>query len=808
MPAPDALPVCAHCRQPMPSATRVEGESRGEVFCCAGCAAVYRLLHDAGLERYYSLAGAAVTTPPETAPHGFDWLVPLVAESERGTTPLCALELDVQGIHCAGCVWLLDETFRRRQGGVRATVNPGLGKVHVVWRRGVFDVAAWVAEIERFGYRFGPSRKRATRASLELPLRLGVSAALTVNGMLFSLSFYFGLAPADGGVFRLFTWLAFALATGVVLVGGWPFLRSAARGLRSGLLHLDLPIATGILLVYALSLAQMRQGRGDVAYFDTLDVFICLMLAGRLLQERVLERNRHFLLEDEGADGIAVRVVRGDAVQVIAAPAVLAGDRLLVAPGDLLPTAATLEDGEADVRTDWITGEPDVTRLRGGAEIPAGAFNAGRRAFTAVARTDFAASPLVALLRRPAASRRRAGAHRRPWDRLARVWSAAVLGLAALGFLLWLPRGFDAAANVAAALLVVTCPCALGIAIPFAYELTQASLRRQRFFARSEDLLDRLARVRTVLFDKTGTLTLGRLELAHPEAVGRLEPRARRVAYNLAARSGHPVSVCLAAALAPTGVALEPAAVEEEPGRGLVWRRADGTWRLGAAAWAAAEAPAGAVTVLSRDGVVVADVSTREVQRADAAREVAALAAAGYAVWLLSGDGAARVLELARALGVSPEHARGGLLPAEKAACVAALDADDTLYLGDGINDALAFDAAYACGTPALDRPALPGRSDFFLLGPGIAPVGRALLAARRLRRVVRGLLVSSLAYNAVTVGLALSGLMSPLLAAVLMPASTLLLLTRTAWALSERRAAPARRPAAMPELAAGGATA
>ncbi len=786
-------PRCRHCRAPIPPTA---GSSH---YCCSGCEGVQRLLLDAGLERYYELAGSQVTAPAAgQPPTSHAWLEPLLETAEAGSgDALCALDLDVQGVHCAACVWLLNETFRRRGGGNGLTVNPALGKVRLVWARGQFAARDWVQEVERFGYQFGPARKTSSRSSIDLPLRLGICAALAVNVMLFSVSFYFGLKPTgsidDRAVFGLFTILSLVLSSAVVAIGGWPFFKSAWRSLESGVLHLDLPIAAGILAVYGISLAQLRHGRGDTAYFDTLNVFICLMLLGRLLQDRVLERNRRYLLEDDGADGIMVRVVHGERVELRRAPQVKAGDRLLVAPGDLVPVTATLLDRSASIRTDWITGESDARELEAGGAIPAGSFNAGSNAFHATAATAFADSPLVALLRQPQPRRQRPSAHQRAWNRLARGWVLGVLVLATVGFAVWLPQGVDRAINVAAALLVVTCPCAIGIAIPLAYELTQASLRRQGFFVRSSDLLDRLPRVRRLLFDKTGTLTLGRLELLDPEALGRLSATQRDVAYNLAARSAHPASACVAAALAGFDVRYDAAAeIAERPGRGVEWLRADGCWRLGRGDWAADVDRE--LTVLARDGELVATLETREALRPDAARQIGALSAAGYESWLLSGDGAERVEALARRLEIPAERAFSRLVPEAKARAVEALDHDDTLFLGDGVNDALAFERAFVAGTPAIDRPVMPAKSDFFIVGEGLRPLGDALAASLRLQHVVRGLLLSALVYNTFAIGLCLAGRMSPLLAAVLMPSSTLFLLTRTAWSLaapSDRDAAP-----------------
>lgn len=749
---------------------------------------VHNLLQEQGLDRYYALAGDKVSAVTLPVPRSHSWLEPLVEKAMGEEGSVCTLQLDVQGIHCAACVWLMNETFKRHQGSGDITVNPTLGTVRVHWKKGELELERWVKEVEAFGYQFGPARKEGSKKSIDLPVRLGISAAIAINVMLFSVSFYFGLTPDDPEVFKLFTRLSFALSTGTVLIGGWPFFQAAARGLRSRMLHLDLPIAMGIVLVYGMSVVQLvaSSGRGDLAYFDTLNTFITLMLLGRFLQERMLEKNRRYLLEDDGADGLLVRRVLGERLESVKAPKVVKDDVLLVAPGDLVPVEAVLLDLPAQISTDWMTGEAAPRRVEKGAVIPAGSFNAGRVAFHVKAAQDFAQSSLVALLRQPAPRAGGEAKYQQLWNRLAKRWVVTVLGVSSLGFLLWLPRGVDAAVNVAVSLLVITCPCAIGIAIPLAYELVQSRLRKGGFFVRATDLLDRLTDVKQLVFDKTGTLTLGRLELVDPQL--RLDPVQLDVAYNLAVRSSHPVSAALAKAFEAQGAKYDPSAqVEEVPGKGMEWRRADGAWRLGRADWTSGLDSR--ATSLGRDGTQVALLETREVLRPDARVELRRLKDQGYAVWLLSGDAPSRVETLASSLGLEPGHALGGLSPEAKAEQVRALGANDSLYLGDGVNDALAFEAALAAGTPAIDRPVMPSKSDFFLVGEGLAPVQVALAEARHLRAVVRRVLAISLGYNVFAIGFALLGVMSPVAAAISMPASTLTLLLVTVTSLAPRAA-------------------
>ena len=787
--------ACKHCGSPIPDDASAPAE-----FCCAGCETVFGLLVGNDLTRYYDLSrGEVLPVAGSDRARSHAWLEPVLEKAEAAASlsggAVCQADLDVQGIHCAACVWLMSELFRRREGGAFFTVNPALGKARLAWKRGAFDVGAFVREVEQFGYLLGPSRKQPRPASRDLVMRLGVCTAATMNVMLFSVSFYFGLDALDPATFHLFTRLSLVLAGVVVAVGGWPFFKGSWSALRRGVLHLDLPIALGILLVFAASFVQAAQGNGHHSYLDTLCTFVTLMLVGRWLQQRVLDRNRQYLLQDDGADGLSVRRREGALVQVVPAPKVRAGDRLVIAPGDLVPVAVKLS-GSGSFSLDWITGEPDARTFAPGSTVPAGAFNAGRCAAEVVADEAFAESVLPALL---SARPRSQGLteSEKFFDKLARVYVVSVLALAAAGFALWfygLHAGLERAVDVAAALLVVTCPCALGIAIPLAGELVQARLRKLGVLVRASDLLDRLQRVRHVVFDKTGTLTLGRLELDQPARLRSLSPEALDAAYDLASRSNHPVSRCLAPHLAAAGGRADAeAAVEELPGQGVQLVRGGAVWRLGSAGFARqGVAPASpGETLLARDGVVLFRFVTREAVRAGAARQLAALRTAGLDVRLLSGDEPGRVEAFARSLGLPASAAFGGLSPQQKAEAVWALDPAGpscTLFIGDGVNDSLAFAAALCAGTPAIDRPVMPGKADFFLLGEDLGALGELLHSAARHRVVVRNILAIAFAYNALAIAVCLAGLMTPLAAAIAMPASSISILLYAAGALAGSR--------------------
>jgi Cu2+-exporting ATPase len=751
-------------------------------FCCRGCQSVHQLIYESGLDRYYDIAGGRRTPAATLRSGSFAWLDRLLEDEgvAKKDSPF-RLSLDIQGVHCAACIWLLEELFRRQPGGLDLRINPTLGKVDLVWDATRSDLKHYLDEIEKFGYRLGPSSKEPVRRTGSLLIRMAVSIALALNVMMFSISYYFGLAPEDGALYRVFGVLNFALATLALAVGGQVFFKGALAGLRRRMAHLDLPISVGIALAWAGSV---------YAYFT-------LMLIGRWAQEHILERNRNSLLNTNGAERLVVKRQGQGRLETIAAPEVVVGDELWIAPGDLQPVNGILLRQSAQVSLDWITGESDRIDYEPGGAVPAGAFNAGDRGFTIAASQNFHDSKLHDLLR--GATTASESYRARWWTWVGTGYVAAVLALAATGFLFWARHDPRLALEVTVSILVVTCPCALGLASPLAQETLHHALRKRGVFLRSPGFMDRALAVRKILLDKTGTLTLGHLVLepSSRKALWQLDGEYREALWNMTTRSNHPVSRALVLALgaesASTPLDTHGESVREVSGCGLEWQRQDVLFRLGRPDFAIdrtgdVEIPLEASgTVLTANTKVVARFRFAEALKEDAAGELDRLHAAGYEVHMLSGDSPAKVAAAGKALGIDPLKAHGGLEPEEKAALVRRLDDNDTLMVGDGLNDSPSFEAALCTATPAIDRPALPGKADFYFLGDGIVALRLALGAARRLRHVVRDNLILAAIYNLAAVGLCFAGLVTPVIAAILMPLSSVGIVSLTAYRLTGR---------------------
>jgi len=771
---------CRHCGLPVPEPNRHGG------FCCAGCAVVHEALVAGGLDRFYDLGGGK-GQPVGSVPKSADlaWAIEAQAKAPRAGA-VAHLSIDVQGIRCAACVWVLQELWRRLDGAISLEINPALGQARLTWDGNRPTLESWVRAISDLGYRAAPASKSPPRGDRTLLVRFGICACLALNAMMFATASYAGLSASDGTTFTLFSSLQLLLATLAVVVGGPVFFRSALAGLGHRVLHFDLPISIGLLLAWSASTFRFLR-YGDPGYLDTVTVFVTLMLLGRYLQQRAVGRNRAWLLQNDGIEHLRARRLVGSALEVVPVTDIVAGDELVLAPGDLVPVRGKLLT-PGSLSFDWISGESEPRTFGAGDTVPAGAFSCGRESLRLVAEADVRESGLTRLLATPPGDPDQLFGTSTFWRRLNKVYVAAVLVLALCAGLLWCFIDPSKAPGVVTALLVVTCPCAIGIATPLAFELALGRLRKGGVFVRSQSLFEKLQRIRKVVFDKTGTLTSGGLV-----ATVLREPPAsvRDAILTIASQSNHPVSRAVLGALGDAGFAWKSdLRVTELPGEGLLATGDGHEHRLGTEAFAIATSSSGVRTrsglcCYSCDSQVLAAFSLEEDFRPGSCEELSELTANGKELWLLSGDRADKVQTAAELLGIPAKRARGELSPEQKAAAISALDQHDTMMVGDGINDGPAFAAAFCCGTPALDRPVMPSRADFCFVGAGAGSIARLFSTGQHFASVVRTNLRLSLAYNSSAVVLCALGLMTPLLCAVLMPLSSLGLIAHTSIRLS-----------------------
>ena len=748
--------VCRHCGTPI-----LDARLQASEFCCSGCGYVYRLIHESNLDAYYRIKDAV--TPPVDASaflsRDYAWL----EELQRGAEARCEspsahprLTLDLQGVSCAGCVWLIEKVFEKEAGAREIVVNPQLGSLQFSWSVGAFCAARFAESLQRLGYLVGPADPaRVASEAAALVRRIGLCAAFAMNVMLFTLPAYFGMERTFAYA-KLFGLLSMVFATMSFLVGGTYFVGRAWQAVRHRTLHIDLPIAIGILGAYLGSVFGWVGGLERFVYFDFVATFILLMLVGRWGQVVAVERNRRMLVSQQPKP-LTVRLASGGECGV---DALALGADILVGPNRVVLVASRLVDARAEFSLASINGEAQPKIYLGGQTVPAGAMNVSRSDVRMTAVEAWSSSLLARILQTEV----RPGWRHHRMERIIRFYLIGILVVAVgAGVGWWLvTRDIARTWSIVTAVLVVSCPCAIGLAFPLADEMATTSLRKRGVYVREGDLWAKLAKVRRIVFDKTGTLTLETPILENPEVMAQLSPGARSALHALCRDSEHPISLCLLHSLLAQG-AVEPLAgtVCEEIGEGV---ELDG-WSLGRAGWRSAPASPGAppATVLAYYRCPVARFVTRDALRPEAADELVALRKMGYSLHILSGDSNPKVQAVAVALGFAPLEVHGDLRPEGKADWMQHNGGDVSLVLGDGANDSLAFEQALCRGTPVIHRGILEHKADFFYLGQGIGGI-RALIQVDAIRRRAQSrILVFSVMYNCLAVGLAVAGRMSPL---------------------------------------------
>lgn len=793
IPEPAALAQrrCDHC------GNRFQPRFEAERFCCSGCRVVHDLIQSGGFGSFYELLGRRVLQPAsqlEPAGDQLEEIAEAVSAAEAGRPSPDAparLNLRLGNLSCTACVWLVDHLFRQHPGALRMSSDTSRSTLTLWWNPGEFEALAFVRDLHRYGYPASicrPGEEEVPQESRALLTRLGVTAGLAMNTMAFTLPSYLGLETGHE-LERLFTLVAFASSTLALAVGGSYYFQRALTSVQLRALHMDVPISLGLIAAWLGSVVGWIFGVRELLYFDFVATFAFLMLSGRYLHLRLLDRNRRQLWAREREITTTHRLCGNGDRERIPLARIGEGDLLEIAAGGMVPVEAVLDSPASKFHLDWINGEPEPVLYATGQRVPAGARNASAHPLRVVAGHGYGGSFLEQLFA-PAADNFDEHSAASSTHPIRKYYLASVLLVALAGGAAWLAAGNGAASalQVLISVLVVSCPCALGLALPLLEEILLAELRKHGLFIRRHSLWSRLRGIDRLDFDKTGTLTEPVKRLADPEAIDRLDEASLAALRRLVETNHHPVGRALREVIVArcgigSGMGILPMHAGETfeiPGKGVEFTEADATWRLGRGDWAA-DRPDDAC-VFSRDGFALATFRFEEAIRDGAVEELRRLRARGYRLRILSGDpDADRVAATAAKLGLDPGDVHANLTPAGKAAFVAADRPDKTLFVGDGGNDGLAFEAAAATGSPATGIRAIENRADFVFTGRGFHAIPLLLAAAARRRRRIARLFTVALLYNLGAVALCLAGMMNPLLAAILMPLSSLVTTTMAA---------------------------
>ena len=687
----------------------------------------------------------------------------------------------VPEMHCAACIGRIEDSLAGLPGVTRARANLTSHRVGVDFDAAAGDPDAMLAAIESAGYDARPFDASAFDAANrdtiggDLVRCMAVAGFAAGNIMLLSVSVWSGASDATR---ELFHWLSALIALPAIAYAGRPFFRSALRSLSAGALNMDVPISIGVLLAAAMSLYETATG-GEHAYFDAAVSLLFFLLVGRFLDYRMRDvaRSAATRLMSLSARS-AMRIAADGTVAHVPIADIGPGDVVRIAAGERMPVDGVIIEGASDIDKAMLTGEPVPERVEAGSQAFAGTLNlTGPLTVRVTARAgDTLLAEIVRLME---AAEHSSGPYVRLADRVSRHYAPFVHIVAAATVIGWLllGAGWHTALTTAVAVLIITCPCALGLAVPAVQVVAGGFLLGRGVMVKDGSALERLAAIDTVVFDKTGTLTEGEPRLARsPDAT----PDEWAIAAAFGNASRHPLARALAAAATVPGVA-PPAldAVVERPGDGMEGRIGDDVVRLGRRAFVGAPetgSDPGESEIWLRVGEAAPlRFGFQDTLRADAAATVTALRQAGLDVILLSGDRREAVERIASRAGIADWHA--GVRPDGKAAFLAGLGSKGrrVLMVGDGLNDAPALAAAFVSMSPASAADISQAAADIVFTGRRLEPVTTAFDVARLGRRIIRENFALAIGYNLIAVPVAILGFATPLIAAVAMSSSSIL---------------------------------
>ncbi|CAN5406955.1 cation-translocating P-type ATPase [soil metagenome] len=688
-------------------------------------------------------------------------------------------DLSVPSIHCGGCIQTIEAALSALPGVEKARVNLSTKRVAIRWQADK-GPPPLIATLEKTGYRahlndIDADAKDETLT--ELIRALAVAGFAASNIMLLSVSIWAGAEPATRNMFH---WISALIACPALIYSGHVFFQSAWRSLRYGRTNMDVPISVGVLLAFGMSLYETIH-HGVHAYFDASITLLFFLLIGRTLDHMMRERARNAVKGLARLSSRGALVIRNDGTHsYLPVGEIQPGMTILLPAGERVPVDARVTQGISEIDCALVTGESLPQQAITGSTLSAGTLNL-TGPLTIVATAAAKDSFLAEMMRMMEAAEAGRSVYRRIADRTARLYAPVVHLTALLTFIGWLVATGDAhrAVTIAIAVLIITCPCALGLAVPMVQTVAARRLFESGIMIKDGGALERLAEVDTVVFDKTGTLTLDRLKLVNRDEI---DSMALTAAASMASYSRHPYSRAVAATGRDQGLALLTVTdISETPGSGME-AHIDGTvFRLGRPDWALAggsknSAPSLASVVLSENGRLRAAFHFDSDLRPDVRQSISDISSQGCGVEIMSGDRDEPVRRLSAAFDV-PYLA--GVSPADKTKHIAELAASGrrVLMVGDGLNDTPALAAAHASMAPASAADVSRNAADLVFLHDSLMAIPRAIAVARNARELVRQNIFLAVAYNVIAVPIAICGYVTPLIAAIAMSASSVIVI-------------------------------
>jgi P-type Cu2+ transporter len=798
---------CDHCLLQFPEREAVNDEVNGvkKVFCCHGCQGVYLLINSEGLEDFYKRRKEWTPGPVSAASVDLSSFTPFIrsAGSELET------DIVLNGIRCASCVWLNERILMKTAGVTFAQVNYATHRARIRWNPGITAIQTILARITSIGYTPKPFVATAfdeeqRKMQRDMLLRFGTAGFLSMQLMIFSVALYAGYFQGmDAKIKNIFNVISLLLTTPVIFYSGWPFLTGAVRGLRNATLNMDFLIAAGAGAAYLYSIYQMAIG-GEV-YFDTAVMIITLILLGRYIESGAKRRASEAIIqilslapvearklvpraEGNDEDGKVLPAER----RMVSVSSLRPGDLIEVIPGEKIPLDGFVREGQSEIDEAMLTGESLPVAKYPGAEVLSGTVNLYGRFVYEVTRIGNN-TVLAKIVKAVEDAQTRRAPVQALADRVVSVFVPIVLFLSILTVGYWIFRGSPVSIAVmnAVSVLVIACPCALGLATPLAILIGTTYGASRGILMKGGDVIERAKNIDTVVFDKTGTITEGKPSLIALHGIGRTDAEALRIAASLERLSEHSIGKAITAAEG-TYVYEEVSAFSALPGKGIrgliggeeallgsrefiesegIGRSMDDGDVAFAKSW---EAGGATVVYLSYGGEAAGILAVSDPPRSEAADTAKILKRRGFEIVMITGDAVATAEAVAKSVGIVRVQAKRS--PIQKAEEIGKMRiaGKHCAMIGDGINDAPALveaDVGIAMGRAtdiALES------ADMVLMRSDLRLVPKALKLAKKTFSIIRQNLFWAFFYNAVAIPLAIAGVLHPIMAAGAMALSSL----------------------------------
>lgn len=798
--------TCFHCGLPVNDANRVENQiqQQARAFCCHGCSAVCEMIYTSGLEGFYQRTpdGQLLAPPPEAADEITLYDIDEVqSEYVQDMGNERDIHLIVEGIHCSACVWLIERHLHKQPGLLDVKVNLANKRLFIRWDNTQTKISSIIDQLSKIGYHATPFNPETAEGHIKqqnraLLLRMAFAAFSMMNLLWVSVALYSG---ADQGEFKsLFHWVGFLLATPTLLYSGWPFLKGAWTGLKHVNLTMDLPIAIGAVATYSYSVyITLVQSFSDSSasvghvYYDTVVNFIFVILVGRFLEAR---SRRHAVAASQRLMDLQPKVatvLRHDEPHIIPIRAILIHDIILVKPGDKIPVDGVILSGESTVDESLLTGESSPVKKLAGDSVSAGTINTNGSLHVKVSATlrQTSLGKIISLVEEAQASKAPIQCIA---DSIVPWFVAATLFLASLTFIIWFNTGIEFALMAATSVLIITCPCAFGLATPMSIAVASGLAARHGLLIKNGAVLEHLSKVDHFVFDKTGTLTEGKMRVK--AVVSELDEKdVLQKLMQLEAHSEHTIAKAILAYGKSLDIKASSTNVNDfmnRSGMGVMGTYSNIVILMGNNQWLeqnkiplntdyisqASQYEQQGISCIhfAFDQQHLGFIALADQLRSDALQLIKDLKQSGKKLTLLSGDKFAVANAIATELGGMQVIAE--VLPEEKDAAIQSLQqqGQSVAMIGDGINDAPALiraDVGIAIGS---GTDVSMESADIVLLSSELDKIRLASALSQRTLLTIKQNIIMSILYNIIMLPLAMMGFITPLFAAIAMPLSSL----------------------------------